>query len=45
LSVISSRHLLRLIDNVGKSEAVFRSERLHVVEAVILNSIWLLFSS
>src|ERR1700731_556160 len=32
LSVISSRHFLRLIDNVGKGEAVLQGERLHVIE-------------
>jgi hypothetical protein len=35
LSVISSRHLLRLIDDIGKGEAVLRGERLHVVEGVL----------
>ena len=32
LSAISSRHFLRLIDNVGKGETVLLGERLHVVE-------------
>jgi hypothetical protein len=35
LSVISSRHFLRLIDNVGKGETVLQGERLHIVEWVL----------
>jgi hypothetical protein len=35
LRVVGSRHFLRLIDDVGKGEAVLRGKRLHVVKGVL----------
>ena len=35
LSVIGSRHVLRLVDNVGDGEAMLRRELFHIVEGVL----------